>query len=250
MTLRSIAFAFVLFAAGFGVGAWWMDTKLAPQIAELEAAASQSLIADLAKLSGAVPGPQLPSATPTTSNAAAAPNPAPTGPAASTAPATRKASQVEPPASWMTIEQQRAAALAYRESVRETNRQAWERVSGLDAELFLIEGEDPVWGATMETKVRASMAGNASFADIDLQDFECRVTVCRATLFFKDVDNPQGLPNGGRSIWGAWRGAQIIPVRADINDGVPGFRVTAYLGENFDQSRIQPAPRVRGPGGP
>ncbi len=246
MTLRSIAIAAALFALGFGAGAWWMDARLAPQIAELEAAAEQSLIADLAKLAVDTPGPQLPSAAATVA-AALAPSVAAPAPVA---PAARTSTLAEPPASWMSIEQQRAAALAYRESVRESNRQAWERVAGLDAELFLIEGQDPAWGATMESKVRASMADHDSFRDIALQSLECRVTVCRASLFIKDVDSPQALPNGGRALWYAWRGAQIIPNRAEINDGVPGFRFTVYLGENFEQSRIAPAPRRRGPGGP
>ena len=148
----------------------------------------------------------------------------------------------------MTIEQQRTAAIAYRQHVRELGQQAFMRNQNLNAELFLTEGQDAAWGAVMDSKVRASFATEKAFEGAMLESFECRVTVCRAVLRFPD-DDPQQMVRNGRQPWAAWQG-QFEPMRSEVGDGIPGFRATMYLGDDFDQPRRRGPRAGPGPGGP
>jgi hypothetical protein len=148
----------------------------------------------------------------------------------------------------MTIEQQRTAAIAYRQHVRELGQQAFMRNQNLNAELFLTEGQDAAWGTVMDAKVRASLATEKAFEGSMLESFECRVTVCRAVLRFPD-DDPQQMVRNGRQPWSVWHG-QFEPVRSEMGDGVPGFRATVYLGEDFDLPRRRGPRAGPGPGGP
>lgn len=242
-TLAVLAFGLV---AGAGVGAWVVQraTPNAGAVSSVTQASASEIPRDAAQAlapfsagSGATVAEARPSAA-----------------AAAGAPSAKPAATPEPPASWMTVEQQRAAALAYRDHVWESNRQSNERRRNLNAELFLIEGQDPAWGAAMESRVRASMASHDALKSAALETIECRVTVCRAVVRFVDDARPDGsLPHGGQSPWSTWRGAQIIPVpRSELEDQVPGFRATVYLGDDFQSARLPPpAPRVpAGPGGP
>lgn len=242
------------FVAGFGSGAWIVLQNVQKELDDTRGPLGAGIIDELERRGRAARASAAPTAPPdaaTRSSAAASPLDRP--PDAEPPPhrSTESKLMPEPPASWMTAEQQRKAAEAYREWVRDASRLAMERTMGLNAELFMIESQDPAWGALMESKVRASMAGSPVFDGAALEAIECRVTVCRATVRFADADNPRGLlQNGGRSPWSEWRNAQIRPVRTEINDGVPGFRATVYLGEDFDQPRLPRGVRAPGPGGP
>jgi hypothetical protein len=243
--VRTLSLGALVFVVGFASGAW-----LAGRSAPSPAVAPRALQPGVAPATTAPRADGAPAAGPMGEGAS---SPLDRPPAAAPSPALAAENRLmpEPPASWMSVEQQRAAAAAYREWVRDAGRLAMERTMGLNAELFMIESQDPAWGAQMEAKVRASMAGSPVFDGAQLEAIECRVTVCRATLRFVEADNPRGLlQNGGRSPWSEWRNAQIQPVRTEINDGVPGFRATVYLGEDFDQPRLPRGVRAAGPGGP
>lgn len=248
--IATMTLVLAAFVVGAISGAWLVYRNTMQEVEETPGLLAKGVLTELERRAAAA-APSSTAALPQPAPGAATPLDRP--PAAAPSPVAAAVGRLmpEPPASWMTVEQQRAAADEYREWVREEGRLAGERARGLNAELFMIEGQDPTWGAAIESKVRAALVTDAVFAGIELEGIECRVTVCRAVLRFPEADSPQGLPNGGRSIWSAWRGAQIIPNRAEINDGVPGFRVTVFLGDDFDRSQVTPRdPRNRGPGGP
>lgn len=234
--------AVAAFGAGAGAGAWLAHHHMAQQLAESERLLEQGVLAELERRAAV--------AAPASAAATQRPSPAAAAAKAPRAPGSERL-MPEPPASWMTLEQQRSAAVAYREWVRESARLAGDRISNLNAELFMIEGQDPAWGAMMEARVRASMASDKVFEDAELRSIECRVTVCRASVLFVAADNFQALRrHGGMSPWSQWRNAQIMPVRAEVDDGTPGFHATVYLGEDFDQPRLPRGALPAGPGGP
>lgn len=163
MNLRALGMAAALLAIGFAAGAWWMDARRAVEIAELEAAASRSMVADLAALSGAVPGPALPGASipapaPERTAIAAADAPGRTVPAASDAP---RASKPLPP---------EIAELVGRLMSQDRDHEAQKR--------------DAAWAGTEEGKIRALIAGSPTLLPpgATIGEIDCRTTTCRVLL--------------------------------------------------------------------
>lgn len=163
MNLKPLAAALALLAVGFAAGAWWMDGRRAAEIAALEAAASRSMVADLAALSGAVPGPALPGAS------ALAPAPQQTAIAATDAPGRDAPAASNPPHTPNPLPPE-IAELVGRLMSQDRDHEAQKR--------------DAAWADIEEGKIRALIAGSPTLLPpgATIGEIDCRTTTCRVLL--------------------------------------------------------------------
>lgn len=172
MNLRAIAAGGALLALGFAAGAWWMDARRAAEVAELERAAARSMVADLAALSGAVPGPALP---PVASAPAAAPPPAAAAPVASDASPSAAARNAKP----LPPE---IAELVGRLMSQDRDHEAQKR--------------DEAWASLEERRIHEVLASNRAMlpAGAAIGEVDCRTTTCRVSVVHVPDGGATGMP--------------------------------------------------------
>lgn len=163
MNIKSIAIVLAAVAVGFGAGAWWMHVRLAPEIAGLERAAGESLIADLAKLSGTVPGPALPGGVSPPSRADAATDTGANGTGAPTG-----ASPPRPVSSPAGLSPELNELLG--------------RLLAQDRDFETQKREDS-WATPHESKLRQLLDNSSALpAGGSLTQVDCRSTMCRVVV--------------------------------------------------------------------
>jgi hypothetical protein len=204
VNLKPLAGALVLLAVGFAAGAWWMDGRRAAEIAELEAAASRSMVADLAALSGAVPGPALP-ARDAAPAAASAPPAAP--PAKATAPV-----QIERPDKYpLGIDPTAMSHADYNKAI---------------VERFANEAPDLEWQRTTEGKLTDHFyRGNPLGEGATLESLECKATLCKLIAKSREQDPEKVL--GPRSF--LWNDMMAFSIQTNRPSGDAPLDIEIWL---------------------
>jgi hypothetical protein len=204
MNLRALGMAAALLAIGFAAGAWWMDARRAVEIAELEAAASRSMVADLAALSGAVPGPALPG-----------PQAAPVVAPPPAAPAKERA------ATPVVIERPDMYPLGIDPtsmSHADYNRAIVER--------FANEAPDLEWQRTTEGKLTDHFyRGNPLGEGATLESVECKATLCKLVARSREQDPEKVL--GPRSF--LWNDMMAFSIQTNRPSGDAPLDVVMWL---------------------
>lgn len=207
MNLRQFAIVGVALGVGFGAGAWWMQARLAPEIAALERAAGESLIADLAKFSGAVPGPQLPDASATTSPSTAS--------GATTTSSRDVAAAVASP----------ERDLPFPGGIDPTTMSNGDYRKAVEAK-FANEAPDLEWKREMEGKLTDHFyRGNPLGEGSTLDSIECKASLCRIVAHSPDREQERVI--GPRSY--KWNDMMAFWIQAQVPPGEGPTEVMLYL---------------------
>lgn len=207
MNLKPIAAALALLGVGFGAGAWWMQARLAPEIAALEHAAGESLIADLAKFSVAVPGPVLPDVSATTA-------PPPVSPRGATTPRDVAAAIANP-----------ERGLPFPGGLDPTTMSNGDYKKAVEAK-FANEAPDLEWKREMEGKLTDHFyRGNPLGEGSTLDSVECKATLCKVVAHSPDRDQEHVV--GPRSY--RWNDMMAFWIQTQIPPGEGPTEVMLYL---------------------